>query len=77
MDIFVKSLTHGPNDILGKKNTNIEEGVMANLTIFDLNRKWQLSQSNNTSKSSNTHEWEKEQKGKVVGLFNNNCVKLY
>jgi dihydroorotase len=77
MDIFIKSLTQGPSDILDQTNIIIEEGAQANLTIFDLNKKWQLNQSNNTSKSSNTHEWKKEQKGKVIGLFNNNCVKLY
>tara|TARA_Y100000385_G_scaffold15907_1_gene16101 strand:+ start:3871 stop:5133 length:1263 start_codon:yes stop_codon:yes gene_type:complete len=77
IDIFIKSLTQGPSDILDQTNIIIEEGAKANLTIFDLNKKWQLNQSNNTSKSSNTHEWKKEQKGKVIGLFNNNCVKLY
>jgi len=77
IDIFIKSLTQGPSDILDQTNIIIEEGAQANLTIFDLNKKWQLNRSNNTSKSSNTHEWKKEQKGKVIGLFNNNCVKLY
>jgi len=77
LDTFVSCLTQGPSSILNQSMNQIEDGAQANLTIFDASKKWNLNSSNNTSKSSNTHEWEKGQKGKVVGVFNNNCVKLY
>jgi dihydroorotase len=77
IDIFISCLTERPSSVLNQSLDTVEEGLEANLTIFDFNKIWQLNQSNNTSKSTNTHEWEKEQKGKVVGVFSNNCVKLY
>jgi len=77
IDCFVNKLTSGPSSIINHQEVKIEEGSTANLTVLDSQKKWIFNEETNYSKSNNTHEWEAEQKGAVVAVFNNNCVNLY
>lgn len=76
-EMFVSKLTDGPRGILGQEKVKISEGEIANLAVFDAKAEWVLDNNSNQSMSRNTHEWNKPQIGKAVGVFNNKKVNLY
>lgn len=69
---LLEKISSAPRTLLGKEQTTIEEGVSANLTIFDFDTVWTLNSNSNRSKSKNSPFWAKELKGRVWGTFYQN-----
>ena len=65
---IVQFLAIGPRKILNLEVPKIEEGVEANLTLFDLNKQTTI---NIQSKSKNNSLNNSKLKGKVLGVVNN------
>ena len=53
LETILDALTTGPAKVL-RLDAEVEEGKVANLCIFDLSRKYTISEENNKSKSANT-----------------------
>ena len=70
LDSVLECFTSKPRQILGIESLSIEVGNKAELTIFDTEETWTLNQSTNKSRSPYTPLWNKELKGKVVGIVN-------
>lgn len=70
-DLLVRKVTSGPRSVLGLESPRVEEGAIANLTLFDPELKWTLNDESNFSKSKNSPWYGKELKGKAVAVFNN------
>jgi len=68
---MVEKLSSGPRNLLNIDLPEIAEGATANLTLFDPNKNWTLNQQTNKSISENNPYFEKELKGKVIGVVNN------
>lgn len=69
--ILLEKVTSGPRQVLNLEVPLIEEGVKANLTLFDPDKTWVLDEKTNLSKSKNSPWFGKELKGKAVAVFNN------
>jgi dihydroorotase len=82
METLIEKITTAPREILKLKNSNIEKGAKACLTIFDENEKWTFDNSTNFSKSTNSPWFGQELTGKVkyvvVGerTFSTSFVKM-
>jgi dihydroorotase len=68
---LIEKVTSGPREVLGIEQPAIDEGVKANLTLFDPDKAWQLDERTNLSKSKNSPWFGKELKGKAIAVFNN------
>jgi dihydroorotase len=73
---YIEKVTTAPRAILGLKNSTIQEGEQANLTLFNPNEKWTLAKSDIISKSKNTPLIGKELTGIVIGIVNNKKIIL-
>lgn len=71
MDILIACVSENPRRITQQEMPVIDEGHVANLTLFDPKRKWVFDKKNNYSKSSNSPLLNKELTGKAVGIINN------
>ncbi len=71
LDLLLSKVSTTPREILGLEIPNIDEGVEANLTLFDPKRKWMFDGRSNHSKSINSPFWQQELTGKAVAVFNN------
>lgn len=71
MEKLIEKLTSAPRKLLGMKQTKIEEGATANLTLFAPEVEWTFDASTNKSKSIFSPYFGKKLKGKVVAVFNN------
>lgn len=71
MDLLIEKITDAPRRLLNMQPVLIEEGVKANLTLFDPNRTWNYTLENNLSKSRNSPWFGKTLTGKAVAVFNN------
>ena len=71
MDVLIEKISDAPRRLLNMPPVVIEEGVKANLTLFDPNRTWNYSSEVNLSKSRNSPWLGKTLTGKAVGVFNN------
>jgi dihydroorotase len=69
---LIEKLCHNPRRILGLEIPAIEEGAMANLTLFDPSHEWTFEKKNILSKSKNTPFVGYRFKGKVLGIVNKN-----
>ena len=68
---LIEKVTSGPREVLNAEVPKIDEGVKANLTLFDPDKIWVLDDKSNQSKSKNSPWFGKELKGKAVAVFNN------
>jgi dihydroorotase len=68
---LIEKVTSGPREVLGIEQSAINEGVKANLTLFDPDKAWHLDERSNLSKSKNSPWFGKELKGKAIAVFNN------
>jgi dihydroorotase len=71
-DQLIEKLAVRPREILKLDVPQIEEGAMANLTLFDPTLDWTVEKSSLKSKSSNSPFIGKTLKGKALAVFNNN-----
>ena len=73
---FIGKLTEGPSNVLGIKSSEIQEGQPANIVVWDVKAKWTFDGETNASLSKNSHEWNEEQVGKVLAVFNDNKTTI-
>lgn len=76
LETLIERLTIGPRDILGLEIPEIEEGELADLTIFDPEEKWTFTTKDIKSRSKNSPFVGQEFTGRVVGIVNNGIVHL-
>lgn len=68
---LIPKLTNIPRKIIGLTSEKIEEGVKADLTLFDPELKWKMNKEAILSKSKNTAFIGKEFIGKALAVINN------
>lgn len=73
---IIAKFTANPRKILGLNTQGIELGKRANLTLFKPQEEWTLTANNIVSKVKNTPLLDQKLKGKVVGIINNNQIKI-
>lgn len=66
---LLEKVTRTPREILKLKHTSIEEGSLADLTLFDPELKWYFNEKSNQSKSINSPLYNQELTGKVQGVI--------
>ena len=62
--------------VFGIKENKLEEGEIANLTLFNPNFKYQFTKNHILSKSKNSCFIDSELKGKSYGIISNNSTQL-
>lgn len=72
LETMIDTLTKNPRTILGLDSVTIKEGVEANLTLFNPNKKYVFEKSQIVSSNKNSGLIGKELKGAVIGVFNKN-----
>ncbi len=75
-DTLIDALSLQPRKILHLPNNTILENTPANLTIFDPSLPFFFSKENNLSLSHNSPFFNRELKGAVLGIINQNKVRL-
>jgi dihydroorotase len=73
---LIEKITTAPRNILGIAIPQIKEGTKANLTVFNTEKEWILTESQLRSKSVNTPLLGKTMKGRAVAVINNKQVTL-
>jgi dihydroorotase len=63
---MVLLMSTNPAKIIGVKGGALKEGGPADITLFDPEKEWVLSEETNFSKSRNTPLWGRRLKGKVI-----------
>ena len=69
-DKLVSCMAVNPRKILGLEAVELKKGAKAELTLFDPESEWTLSNNTNTSKSKNSPFWNQTLQGKVIGMIN-------
>ena len=73
---IIEKLTSLPKAILGLDNQSIEEGSLADLTLFNPTHKWTYLEDGIVSKSKNSPLIGKELVGKPLGIINNGQLSI-
>ncbi len=76
LDQIIAKLTTNPKSILGLNTQTIEEGSLADLTLFDPSLKWTYLEKNIVSKSKNSPLIGKEFTGKPIAIINNGQLSV-
>ncbi len=71
---LIELFTVNPRKIIGFEQIKIENGQIANLTIFDMNEEWTVDKSKFKTKSTNTPYHNYNLKGKQKFTINNNKI---
>ena len=71
IDILTKN-----KNVFGITENKIEEGEVANLTLFDPNYKFTFTKEHITSKSKNSCFLDSDLTGKSFGIISNNSIQL-
>jgi dihydroorotase len=71
LETIIKALTSNPRKILKLKESKIEEGEIANITLFNPAHDWVFEKKHIQSKSKNTPLIGTKFTGKVIGIINN------
>lgn len=75
LEIVIEKFLSG-RAIFNLENSEIKEGNVANLSLFNPEINWNFSKENILSKSKNSAFLGQEMKGKAYGIFNNNKLVL-
>ena len=76
LPVIVKKLAITTRKIANLPEVKIEEGKVAELTVFDPDMNWTLNKQSSKSKSQNSPLWGQSLKGKVVGVLAHNKISL-
>lgn len=76
LETLILKLSNGPRSILGLDETEIKEGVSADLTLFDPSRTWRLEKSDICSNTFNSPYVDKELTGFILGVINKGKLAL-
>lgn len=71
-EIAVKALSNGARKIMKQHQVAINEGSIADFSIFNPSYTWELNSKTSTSKSHNSPFFGREIVGKCVGMINGN-----
>ncbi|GAB3197501.1 dihydroorotase [Pontibacter aydingkolensis] len=74
---LIDKFVTGPRAILGHNTPKVEEGEVANLTLFQPNATWVPTETDTLSKSKNSPFYGKELKGRVVGIVHKGQIVLH
>jgi dihydroorotase len=77
LEQLIEKLAIVPRQLLGIDIPAIEEGKVANLTIFDPKQNWVYEEKNIKSKSKNSPFIGQKLKGKVLGVINNKQIQFF
>ncbi len=72
---IIEKLTFG-RELFGLESNSIQEGNVANVTLFSDDSEWIFSKVNIKSKSKNSAFLNQKMKGKVYGIYNNSKLIL-
>lgn len=72
LEEIIEKISTNPRRIALKEELKIEEGRRANITLFNPELEWKLSEKDIKSKSKNTPFIGEELKGKALAIYNNN-----
>lgn len=75
-ELFFELMTHKSRDIFDLSAPLLEEDEIPCISVFDQSKEWKLDKNTNKSLSKNTHEWNKNLKGKAIAIFNKGKVFL-
>ena len=67
---IIEKIAINPRKLLQLESIKIEEGNMANLTLFDPELQWEFQKSDIKSKSVNTPFIGEKLKGKALAIYN-------
>lgn len=70
LETIIAKITHSPRSILGQETPHLEEGAIANCTLFNPDQNWTFSKSDIRSKSQNTPFIGSELIGKPLAIYN-------
>ena len=73
----IEAIAHKPRQIMGLHAPAIEEGNIANITLFNPELKYIYHQSDIASLSKNTPLIGKELKGKALGIINKGIISIF
>ncbi len=76
IDRIIKCIAINPRKVLGLAPVELATGVKAELTLFDPDKEWTLSDKTNTSKSKNSPFWDESLQGCVIGVVNGKLSHL-
>ena len=76
LEELISKFTCRPKAILGLKNDTIEEGYLADLTLFNPEFKWKYEQEKIVSKSKNSGLLGKTFTGKALAVINNGQISI-
>ncbi len=76
-ELIFDKLTYQARAIIGLPISEIKEGEVANLMVFNPNKKWEYNLATNKSKSQNSPLFCKTLTGKVMAVFNNGQKRLF
>ncbi len=76
MEVLIEKVTSAPRKLLKLDLATIEEGKLADLTVFDPSSDWTLNSKSNKSKSVNSPYWNQKLKGKALAVFNNGQYQI-
>ncbi len=76
IDVVIKCLTENPLKRFGIQGSHIEEGELADLTLFDPGLEYVFTEDNILSKSKNSAFLGKSLKGKAYGIYSKNELVL-
>jgi dihydroorotase len=76
LNIVIEALTNRARKVLGIEQNSLEEGQLADLTIFSPDKKWTFTTEDILSNTTNTPLVNKDLKGEVVGIINNGILVL-
>ncbi|XOV68179.1 MAG: dihydroorotase family protein [Fluviicola sp.] len=76
LDIVITALTKNARKLLKAPAISIEEGVIADITLFQPNMKWILHKSDISGNAFNTPYLDMELKGRVLGVMNNGKLAI-
>ena len=74
---IVEKLALNPRKVLGLPISQVEEGMDANLTLFDAEEEWVFTKEDILSKSKNTPFIDCQFRGKVKAIFNKGMHQIY
>lgn len=76
IEVVIKCLTENPLKRFGIQGSHIEEGELADLTLFDPGLEYVFTEDNILSKSKNSAFLGKSLKGKAYGIYSKNELVL-
>lgn len=72
LEEIIEKISTNPRRIALKEELKIEEGEMANITLFNPKQEWEVREKDIKSKSKNTPFIGEKLKGKALAIYNNN-----